>query len=395
MTVVQPEHTTWSGSQLEAVKKYFRGDGADATTALNNAKEKAVAWLVSEGVAWNTDVDATIGDAVAGGYVVTEVPATSGTNYGNFYGSSKDIGTIQSKIPVLSETGGRVNRVGMTRIELEGTLSKYGFFDEWTQESMDFDSDSELYMHLSREMLRAANEIVEDQLMIDLLNAAGVVRYTGNATSAGTLTGGNSLEDADVVSYDDLIKLAIELDNNRTPKHTKIINGSRMLDTKVVHAARYMYIGTELQPSIMRMTDYHGNKAFIPVAHYAEAGSLARGEIGAIDNFRIIVVPEMTHWEGEGAALVNGPDGEKFRNNGSKYNVYPMLVVGDSSFTTVGFQTDGKGVKFKIITKKPGEGVADRNDPYGETGFSSIKWYYGFMALRPERIALVKTIAEW
>ncbi len=72
-----------------------------------------------------------------------------------------------------------------------------------------------------------------------------------------------------------------------------------------------------------------------------------------------------------------------------------MLVVGDESFTTVGFQTDGKSVKFKIKHSKPGSPESYANDPYGETGFMSIKWYYGFMALRPERIAVVKTIAEW
>jgi N4-gp56 family major capsid protein len=50
-------------------------------------------------------------------------------------------------------------------------------------------------------------------------------------------------------------------------------------------------------------------------------------------------------------------------------------------------------VKFKIITKMPGEKTADRNDPYGETGFSSIKRYYGTLILRPERIGIAKTVA--
>jgi N4-gp56 family major capsid protein len=72
-----------------------------------------------------------------------------------------------------------------------------------------------------------------------------------------------------------------------------------------------------------------------------------------------------------------------------------MLVVGSESFTTIGFQTDGKTVKFKITSKKPGIETADRNDPYGETGFMSIKWYYGILILRPERIALCKTVAEY
>ena len=322
------------------------------------------------------------------------------TNYGNLYGSTKDVGTIASKIPALSETGGRVNRVGMTRIELEGTLEKFGFFEEYTRDSLNFDSDADLLMHITGECVKAANEITEDQLQIDLLNSAGVVRYAGNATSTATLNGSTAAGNAeDVVVYDDLIKLAIELDNNRTPKNTRLITGSRMVDTKVVNAARYAYVGSELQPALMRMTDYHGNQAFIPVAQYGAATTLARGEFGAVGDFRFIVVPEMMHWEGAGAAVgdvtdevcawSSSPDGTT--NN---VNVYPILVVGDGSFTTVGFQTDGKSTKFSIKHAKPGSDISyGRDDPYGEIGFYSIKWFYGFMLLRPERIAVLKTVA--
>jgi N4-gp56 family major capsid protein len=286
----------------------------------------------------------------------------------------------------------------MKRIELEGTLEKFGFFEEYTQESLDFDSDEELLMHMTTEAVTAANKITEDQLQIDLLNSAGVVRYTGTATSTDTLKGGANTTAGDSISYDDLVKLAIELDNNRTPKNTKVITGSRMIDTKVVNAARYMYVGSELVPSLMKMTDYHGHQAFIPVAQYGAAATIARGEVGAVHDFRIIVVPEMMHWSAAGAAVTT-PDTDLYRYSSDKsgalkYDVFPMLVVGDASFTTIGFQTDGKSVKFKITHKEPGKQVADRNDPYGETGFWSIKWYYGFMALRPERIALIKTVAE-
>jgi hypothetical protein len=33
-------------------------------------------------------------------------------------------------------------------------------------------------------------------------------------------------------------------------------------------------------------------------------------------------------------------------------------------------------------------------DPYGKTGFSSIQFNYGFMPLRPERILVIKSVAE-
>ena len=305
---------------------------------------------------------------------------------GNLYGSSKDIGTIPDKLPTLSETGGRVNRVGFKRKELTGSLEKFGFFDEYTQESLDFDSDAELWSHINREMINGANEITEDALQIDLINSAGVIRYAGDATQ------NSEIGSADIVEYGDLMRLSIDLDNNRTPKHTKVITGTRMVDTKTLPAARVMYCGSELLPTLRAMKDLHDNPAFIPVQQYAAGGTVLNGEVGTIDQFRIVIVPEMMKWSGGGAAVET--DDTAHYDNDTNYDVFPMLVVGDESFTTIGFQTDGKSVKFKITHKAPGEATADRNDPYGEMGFMSIKWYYGFMVLRPERIALIKTVAK-
>ena len=304
---------------------------------------------------------------------------------GNLYGSSKDIGTISGKMPVLSETGGRVNRVGFKRKEIEGSLEKFGFFEEYTQESLDFDSDAELQTHIHREMLNGAGEMTEDALQIDLLTSAGVVKFAGNATQNSNVDAG------DLVTYGDIMRLSIDLDNNRTPKHTNVITGTRMVDTKTIPAARIMYVGSEMLPTLKAMKDLHNNQAFITVEKYAAGGNTVTGEAGAIDQVRVVVVPEMMKWAGAGADA--SADVISYKTGG-KFDVFPMLIVGDQSFTTIGFQTDGKSVKFVITHKKPGTETADRNDPYGETGFMSIKWYYGFMVLRPERIGLIKTVAR-
>jgi N4-gp56 family major capsid protein len=175
-----------------------------------------------------------------------------------------------------------------------------------------------------------------------------------------------------------------------------MITGSRMVDTKVVPAARFLYIGSELELTVRMMTDISGSgvgTGFIPVEKYSAGGPVARGEIGMVGQFKIIVVPQMLHWAGAGAAEgVNAG----YRASGGNYDVFPMLVVGDKSFTTIGFQTDGKSVKFSIKHSKPESNTSySADDPFGEMGFMSIKWYYGFMALRPERIALVKCVAEY
>ena len=320
----------------------------------------------------------------------------SGASYanGNLYGSSKDIGTIPGKMPTLTEVGGRVNRVGFTRKVLEGSLHKMGFFYEFTEEAMNFDTEAELLGHLTRESLRGANELTEDQLQLELLNGAGVRTFTGAATSVATMSAEGAAGTESVIKYADLQRLSVTLDENRCPKSTKIIAGSRMVDTKTISSARVLFIGSELENQIRNMVDAFNNPAFVPAEKYADAGSLLNGEIGAVSQFRIVVVPEMMHWEAAGVVATAGKGLGKYRTGAaSKYNVYPAMVVGSEAFTNIGFQTSGASKKWKITTKMPGAETADRNDPYGETGFSSIKWYYGTLLERPEWIAVLHSLA--
>lgn len=330
-------------------------------------------------------------EAIADAIIALGIGATKLQAGGNMYGSSKDVGTISGRMPTLTEEGGRVNRVGFTRIERKGSLAEHGFFTEFTEDSLTFDTDSELYSHMSREMVAGANEITEDLLQVDILNAAGTIVYAGAATTDQEITG--EAGTPSIVDYADLKRLAITLDDNRTPKNTKIIKGSRMTDTKTINASRIMYIGSDLQTTVENMVDGLGNAAFKPVREYADAGTIMNGEIGAVADFRVIVVPNMMSWSGTGAIEGTNP-GMKASNG--RYDVFPMLVVGGESFATVGLQNSGmKGgkQKFKIIVKKPGKEMATVQDPYGKIGFSSITFYHGFISLRPERIGLVKTVA--
>ena len=358
--------------------------GLDAgETAINNKwsgwKSDADGGLTLTSDAYATKVAAV---AVSANVVVQQ-------NGGNIYGSAKDVGVIAAKLPALTENGGRVNLVGFKRNQITGSIAKQGFFTEYTQESLDFDSDSELLSHITEEMVQGATELTEANLQSDLLNAAGTVVYCGGDAIADT---------SKIVTYNDLMALSIALDQNKTPKQTKVIAGSRMTDTKTINGGRIMYCGSEMIPALRAMTDLHGAPAFVSVEKYADAGNTVNGEIGSIDQFRIVVVPEMQMKSGAGAVITNRGANNEAAATGTAAapgdDLYPMMVVGDGSFTTIGFQTDGKTVKFKTTHKKPGIDTADSSDPYGEKGFYSIKWYYGFMALRAERIAVVWTRAN-
>ena len=368
----------WKAALIEATKEQYFSQLADVTSMPKHYGKKIVKYhimpLLDDRNVNDQGIDAS-GAQIANG---------------NLYGSSKDVGTINSKLPTLTEKGGRVNRVGYTRLTLEGTFEKLGFFYEFSQEALDFDTQDDLYGTISREAILGANEMTEDALQIDLLTSATTIRYGGAATSHATVTGEGATPS--VVSYKDLQRLAVDLVNLRTPKQTKVITGSTMVDTKTISDGYVAYVGSELQVTLENMRDAFDNPAFIPVQKYGAATTILRGEIGSIGQFRIVVVPEMAHWAGEGATATAANPG--YRTTNDKYDVYPIMVVGAEAFTTIGFQTSGKTPKFNLITKMPGEETADRNDPYGEMGFSSIKWYYGFMALRSERIAVYKVVAE-
>lgn len=303
---------------------------------------------------------------------------------GNLYGSSNDVGLITGKFPVLGELGGRKNRIGMTRKEIQSNLQKFGVFYEYSNDMMNFDSDAKLLEHLERETVHACMTVYEDKLQLDLLTNAGLVKFSGTATQNSELTHGMDL------TYADLVKLGIDLDKNRCPKSTKIVTGTQLTDTRTIPDCRVAYIGSELIPTLEAMVDYHNKPAFVPVHQYAAGTTVLKGEVGRVAGFRFVVVPRMMKWAGVGA---NATNNAYYKTNG-KYDVFPILVVGDESFTTIGFQ-GGKGEsKFQTIHKKAGEATADRNDPYGETGFASKKWWYGFMPQYIERLAVLKVTAK-
>ena len=322
--------------------------------------------------------------------------AANGTTVvnGNLYGSSKDIAVITGKLPVVTEAAGRANKVGLTRVQRTATLTRLGMFIEWSDEAEWFDTDSALVSHFSTEMVNAACKVSEDLLMMHLLAGAQTIRYAGAATSRGTVTGEGGAN-ASLVKYKDVQALSIMLDNAECPKSFKMYTGTRLTDTRTIGTARPMFIGTELQPTVEAMTDAHSQPAFIPVHKYAAGGAVLNGEIGTLYHFRVVVHPDMQHWsDGANLTVAGTSNGYLWLDAAQdKYKVFPMLVVGDDSFATVGFQTTHNGTKFNIIINKPGAQMATVQNPYGNLGFTSINWWYATLLQRPERLGLILTVA--
>jgi len=313
---------------------------------------------------------------------------------GNLLGGNLDFNNLAGNAQALTEHGGRVNRVGVTKLKVTAAICRFGFFLEHTQEAWLFDNIKDLGMHSRREIIKAAAEVYELTLAQDLINGAGKIKYGGEALNKGSITG-NIGEVISKITYEGLMKLDIELTNSRTPIDTTIVKGHRNTDTLTIPRARYAIIGSELIPTLERMKDVHGEKAFEHSHHYAAATKLAEGEIGRIGNFRFIINPYSGYFAGSGAAATNNAG---YRTTGGKYDVFPMVVVGSGSFSTLGLRTsklgtNGRTKNWAVKYRSP-ESLASTLDPYGETGLFVIKWYYSTLIERPERIAVYYTVAE-
>ena len=304
---------------------------------------------------------------------------------GNMYGSSRDIGKILGALPVLTEEGGRVNRVGFSRTWTEGTFNKFGFFFEYSQDLVNFDSDPQIVSRMYEKAMTAAEQVTEDALQSDLLNGAGTVIYSGNAISDETM------DHTAIISYQAIRRLSRALDDNQTPRETKYIFGSTNLDTRTATTYRTLFVGPEVLAILEQMKDHFGNPAFIHAHQYgAGISKLMEDEVGIIDKFRVVYVEGMLGWNGAGAD-VDPQYG--LASEGGKYNIYPALCIGTDAFTCISFDgSNGVNNKFQIHHQKPNQSYS-LLDPYGEIGFVSIKWWYGIMFKRPERIGLIKTVA--
>jgi N4-gp56 family major capsid protein len=309
--------------------------------------------------------------------------------YGNLYGSSRDFGLITSKIPYVSEGADRVNRVGITRTSVSATLTRVGFFADWTDESMQFDSDLQMQSHFTDELVKGAEQLKEGLLQLDLVNGAGVIRYAGSATSLATVTAEGA--GAAIIDYDDVIRLSIALDTNRAPKRFTILKGSTLVDTATVNGSRALFIPPELQTTFMDMVNTNGTEMFTPVEKYASQTTVLEGEIGAVGGFRVIVNQEMFVHADDGAVPSANPG---YRAVAGHYSVYNCLAVAGDSFTSIGFQTNSpEAPKFNLVIKPPGPDAVTLDNPYGNKGVASIQFYYATLIERSDWIGLLRGVA--
>jgi len=314
---------------------------------------------------------------------------------GNVFGGDTDFAVIKgASFPALRETGGLVNRLGITRLEVEASVSEYGYYMDFTKRELDMTDEPKLLTKYAKRLGEAISEIQERQVEIGLLEAGSV-----NAFYAGDANSKSELGIGDIVSLSSFRKMQEYMKKARVKAQTKMVDGSQKVDTVVVGKGYYAFYPQGLLTTLEEAKDGDGIKVFRPVESYADgAGFVHEFETGKISNTRLVEVPFMSVFKGEGEKTdADGEDGadagsENYESSTGadgeeRYDVYPILYVGDDSFATLAFQGDNAQVQHELPKIIPGI------DPYGKNGVISCSFYSGLLVYRPERIAVLNTLA--
>jgi N4-gp56 family major capsid protein len=251
-------------------------------------------------------------------------------------------------------------------------------------------SEDYIQVQYRKELGHLANRRYEDLIQLDMLGTTNVM-YAGTATSNATMGAGiaadGSEDDLFRVDFDLIRKASRKLVRNRAKKNTQIVTGSTKVDTRTINKAFYAIIGPEVKYDLETVTDPVGDLAYVPAYKYASATNLAEGEVGALQDVRFIESESQVVYRGAGAAIPAGYEGT-LSNNGTNFDLFPILFPTEGSFATVGLK--GRG-KIKFMSQSPDK--VELSNPYGTQGFFSYRFWYAGIILQEEKLLKVMVCA--
>lgn len=308
--------------------------------------------------------------------------------------SIDDITTNLDTQAALAEGAGAVNKRTLKKVTMETSIARYGEMLDYTDEVELFSEDA-IQVRYREELGELANSRYEDLIQRDMLSTPTVM-YAGSATSlatvgADTTAADGSEDEFSKVSYDLIRKSVRKLVRNRAKKNTSVVTGSTKVGTRPIAKAYYAIIGANVKGDLETITRGTGSTeefVYVPAHKYAGAAQLAEGEVGAMHEVRFIESESAVVYDGAGANIPASYAGE-LSNDGTKFDVFPILFPTEGSFATVGLKGMGK---IKFNSKSPSQ--VENGNPYGTTGFFSYNFFYAGIILEEEKLLKVLVTAS-
>jgi N4-gp56 family major capsid protein len=145
-------------------------------------------------------------------------------------------------------------------------------------------------------------------------------------------------------------------------KIREMLSASPGYETRAIEASYIAVAHTDLE------ADIRGLPGFVPTAEYGQRQVCCPEEIGAVEDVRYILSPDLEPWADAG-----GAKGTMVSTTGTNADVYPILFFGKEAYGTVALRGQG-AVSPTIIPV----GQRTKDDPLGQRGFVGWKtWWAG------------------
>ena len=163
---------------------------------------------------------------------------------------------------------------------------------------------------------------------------------------------------------------------NKAMEIAKIIKAGPNIATEPVGKAYFAMGHTDLD------SDIRGLTGFIPCEKYANSDKCLPGEIGKLENVRIILTNLFAPFEAAGASGTTLLSGGVEVTVAAAADVYPIIIVAKNAYGIVPLQGHN-AVKPSVMNP----GTVSKSDPLGQTGFVSWKTYQATAILNQSWIA--------
>lgn len=190
-------------------------------------------------------------------------------------------------------------------------------------------------------------------------------------------SGGTSRSTVDEpISLNILRDVTRSIKGNRGSMVTKVLASSPDYNTTSVEASYLVFCHTDCEHDIRNLP------GFVTTAEYGSRKTVHDNEIGAVENFRFIVSPELAAIADSGASV--GSTG-LISTSASNIDIYPYIVVAKDAWAQVAL----RGMdSFDVIHIPCGQ--KDKNDPLGQRGFIGSKFYRTAFIMNDGHMAVVE-----
>jgi len=239
----------------------------------------------------------------------------------------------------------------LTKTDIIATLEQYGDMLPLTDVIEDTHEDPVLNQMMGLVGEQSAETV--EEIRINVLKGGTNVFYANGVAS-------RALVNSPAVRGDFRL-IYRSFKRNKAREITEIIKASAMIATESVMPAYWAIGHTDLD------ADLRGLTGFTEVKNYADSSKSLPGEIGSMDQIRIILTGMVDPW------LAAGLTGTTLLSNGAavsataQADVYPILVTARDAYAIVPLQGSNAITPIVLNPNNPAPG-----DPLGQTG--SVAW---------------------